>query len=128
MTQTLLAHGANPNQETRSETTLLIQAIRDRAPAPLIALLLEGGCDANRKDNFGKTALCEAVQSNQPTLVTTLLDHAANPNLPGPEHALWSAVYRPDCLRILLARGADIHKAPGLMEQATSVNSIDAVR
>jgi ankyrin repeat protein len=128
MTRTLLAHGANPNQETRSETTLLIQAIRDRAPAPLIALLLEGGCDANRKDNFGKTALCEAVQSNQPTLVTTLLDHTANPNLPGPEHALWSAVYRPDCLRTLLARGADIHKAPGLMEQATSVNSIDAVR
>ncbi|KAJ0413131.1 ankyrin repeat-containing domain protein [Aspergillus carlsbadensis] len=128
LTQTLLAHGANPNQETRSETTLLIQAIRDRAPASLIALLLDSGCDANRKDNFGKTALCEAVQSNQPQLVTTLLDHAANPNLPGPEHALWSAVYRPDCLRILLARGADIHKTPGLMEQATSVNSIDAVR
>ncbi|KAL3462379.1 ankyrin [Aspergillus heterothallicus] len=128
MIQALLSHGGNPNQETSSDTTLLIQAVRDRAPAKLIEILLGAGCDANRKDTHGKTALCEAVQSNQPELVTSLLDHRANPNLPGPEHALWSAVYRPDCLRILLARGADIHKTPGLMEQATSVNNIDAVR
>lgn len=124
----LLAQGADPNQQTSSGTTLLIQAIRERTPATVLNILLGGGADANRKDNYGKTALCEAVQSNQPDSVAALLDHGANPNLPGPEHALWPAVYRPDCLRILLARGADITKTPGLMEQATSVNSIDAVR
>ncbi|KAJ6111644.1 hypothetical protein N7523_007705 [Penicillium sp. IBT 18751x] len=128
LTQTLLAHGGNPNEATRDGSTLLIEAIRKRAPQKLIEVLLEAGCDPNRKDNHGKTALCEAVQSDQPAIVTTLLDHNANPNLPGPEHALWSGVYRPSCLRILLARGADTRKAPGLMEQATSVNSIDAVR
>ncbi|BCS18144.1 uncharacterized protein APUU_10972A [Aspergillus puulaauensis] len=124
----LLAQGADPNQQTSSGTTLLIQAIRERTPHTILNILLAGGADANRKDNYGKTALCEAVQSNQPDSVAALLDRGANPNLPGPEHALWPAVYRPDCLRILLARGADINKTPGLMEQATSVNSIDAVR
>ncbi|KAL4952102.1 ankyrin repeat-containing domain protein [Aspergillus filifer] len=128
LTQSLLANGGNPNQETRNETTLLIEAIRSRTPLHLVTLLLSSGCDTNRKDNTGATALCSAVQSNQPETVSTLLDHGANPNLPGPEHALWSAVYRPDCLHILLARGADIHKTPGLMERATSVNRIDAIR
>ncbi|KAL4883563.1 ankyrin repeat-containing domain protein [Aspergillus karnatakaensis] len=125
--QMLLKSGADPNQQV-ADTTILIHAIRGHASTALIEVLLSAGCDSNKKDNHGKTALCEAVQTNQPDIVTVLLDHGANPNLPGPEHALWSAVYRHDCLRILLARGADIHKTPGLMEQATSVNSIDAVR
>ncbi|KAJ5585203.1 uncharacterized protein N7459_005003 [Penicillium hispanicum] len=128
LTQSLLAHGGNPNDETRNGSTVLIRVIRKRAPEQLTKILLEAGSDPNRKDNQGKTALCEAVQSDQPAAVATLLDHGANPNLPGPEHALWSAVYRPDCLRVLLARGADIRKTPGIMEQATSINSLEAVR
>ncbi|KAJ5171850.1 hypothetical protein N7492_004443 [Penicillium capsulatum] len=127
LAQSLLSHGANPHAVTRNGTTLLIEAIRRRAPQHLIDILMESGCDPNRKDNHGKTALCEAVHNNQPAIVTILLDHHANPNLPGPEHALWSAVSQPDCLRILLTRGADIRKAPGIMEQATSINSFDAV-
>ncbi|OJJ42799.1 hypothetical protein ASPZODRAFT_20076 [Penicilliopsis zonata CBS 506.65] len=47
---------------------------------------------------------------------------------PGPKHPLWPAVRRPECLRLLLERGADTHKAPGIMEQATSTNNRDAVR
>jgi ankyrin repeat protein len=128
LAQFMLSHGGNPNEETPSGTTLLIDLIRKQAPEQLVQILLEAGCDPNRKDNHGKTALCEAVHDDQPGIVTILLDHHANPNLPGPEHALWPAVYRPACLRILLARGADIRKAPGIMEQATSVNNIDAVR
>ncbi|KAJ6132599.1 hypothetical protein N7471_007814 [Penicillium samsonianum] len=128
LTQTLLAHGVNLRDETRDGTTLLIEAIRKRATQQAIETLLNSGCDPNRKDDHGKTALCEAVQSDQPSIVTALLNKDANPNLPGPEHVLWSAVHRPGCLRILLARGADIKKTPGLMEQATSVNNIDAVR
>lgn len=128
LTRSLLTHGGKPNEETRNGTTLLIEAIRKGAPQSLIDVLLDAGCDPNRKDKYGKTALCEAVQNDQPATVTNLLNHDANPNLPGPEHALWPAVYRPSCLRILLARGADIRKAPGIMEQATSVNNIDAVR
>ncbi|KAJ5295274.1 hypothetical protein PENANT_c001G04745 [Penicillium antarcticum] len=128
LAQTLLAHGVNLKDELRDGTTLLIEAIRKRAPQQAIETLLNSGCDPNRKDDHGKTALCEAVQSDQPSIVTALLNKDANPNLPGPEHVLWSAVHRPGCLRILLARGADVKKTPGLMEQATSVNNIDAVR
>lgn len=128
LTETLLAHGVNMKEETRDGTTLLIEAIHKRAPLQAIEALLNSGSDPNRKDDHGKTALCEAVQSDQPSIVTVLLNKDANPNLPGPEHVLWSAVHRPGCLRILLARGADVKKTPGLMEQATGVNNIDAVR
>ncbi|CAG8228668.1 unnamed protein product [Penicillium salamii] len=128
LAQFMFSHGGDPNEETPSGTTLLIDVIRKHVPKQLIQVLLEAGCDPDRKDNHGKTALCEAVHDDQPAILTMLLDHHANPNLPGPEHALWPAVYRPACLRILLARGADIRKAPGIMEQATSVNNIDAVR
>ncbi|KAF7595480.1 hypothetical protein BBP40_005816 [Aspergillus hancockii] len=124
----LLAHGGDPNHETRMGSTILIEAIRKKAPQRLVDLLLDAGADANRKNREGKTALFEAVQVDQVTIVTTLLDHGANPNLPGPEHVLWSAIYRPACLRILLVRGADVRKTPGIMEQATSINNIDAVR
>ncbi|KAJ6184781.1 hypothetical protein N7519_006082 [Penicillium mononematosum] len=128
LTETLLAHGVNVKEETRDGATLLIEAIHKRAPVQAIETLLNSGSDPNRKDDHGKTALCEAVQSDQPSIVTLLLNKDANPNLPGPEHVLWSAVHRPGCLRILLARGADVKKTPGLMEQATGVNNIDAVR
>ncbi|KAJ5242648.1 uncharacterized protein N7469_000975 [Penicillium citrinum] len=128
LVQAMLANGGNPNDNAPSGTTLLIDLIRKRAPEQLLEILLEAGCDLNRKDNNGKTALCEAIHDDQSRIVSILLDHNANPNLPGPEHPLWPAVYRPACLSILLARGADTHKTPGIMEQATSVNNIDAVR
>ncbi|CAG8893592.1 unnamed protein product [Penicillium salamii] len=128
LAQFMLSRGGDPNKETPSGTTLLIDLIHRHVPEQLIQVLLEAGCDPDRKDNHGRTALCEAVRDDQPETVTMLLDHHANPNLPGPEHTLWPAVYRPACLRILLARGADIRKTPGIMEQATSVNNIDAVR
>ncbi|KAJ5217014.1 hypothetical protein N7468_010022 [Penicillium chermesinum] len=128
ITRTLLTHAGNLAENARHDATFLIDAIRKRTPQQIIDLLLDAGCDPDLKDRHGKTALCEAVQTDQPSVVTTLLDHHANPNLPGPEHVLWSAVHRPGCLRILLARGADIRKAPGIMEQATSVNNIDGVR
>ncbi|KAE8150866.1 ankyrin repeat-containing domain protein [Aspergillus avenaceus] len=124
----LLANGGDPNHQARSGATILIEAIRKKAPQRLIDVLLDAGADPNRKSKEGKTALLEAVQADQATVVTTLLDHGANPNLPGPEHVLWSGIYRPACLRILLARGADVRKTPGIMEQATSINSIDSVR
>ncbi|KAJ5531306.1 hypothetical protein N7527_004699 [Penicillium freii] len=128
LTETLVAHGVNMKEETRDGTTLLIEAIHKRAPLQAIETLLNSGSDPNRKDDHGKTPLCDAVQTDQPSIVTVLLNKNANPNLPGPEHVLWSAVHRPGCLRILLARGADVKKTPGLMEQATGVNNIDAVR
>ncbi|KAE8351829.1 ankyrin repeat-containing domain protein [Aspergillus coremiiformis] len=124
----LLTHGGDPNHATRNGSTVLIEAIRKKAPQRLIDLLLDAGANPNLKNKEGKSALFETVQVDQVTIVTTLLDHGANPNLPGPEHVLWSAIYRPACLRILMARGADVRKTPGVMEQAASINNIDSVR
>lgn len=128
LVHTLLAHGGDPNHETRNRSTVLIEAVRNKAPQRLVDLLLTAGADANLKNAEGRSALFEAVQADQVITVTMLLDHSANPNLPAPKHVLWPAIYRPACLRILLARGADIRKTPGIMEQATSINNIDAIR
>ncbi|GKZ34467.1 hypothetical protein AbraIFM66950_004742 [Aspergillus brasiliensis] len=128
MVQQLLAHGGNADTETPSGSTMLIELIKQRAPPKLVTLLLDAGSDPNKKGCQGRTALNEAVQTEQVAVVTTLLEHGANPNLPGPEHVLWLAISRPACLRLLLNSGADIKKTPGLMEQATSMNNIEAVR
>lgn len=124
----LLAHGGNPDHEMSDGSTLLMELIEKRAPKRLIDLLLNVGANPNRKGKEGKTPLFEAVQSDLVAVVSTLLDYGANPNLPGPEHVLWSAIHRPACLRVLLGRGADISKTPGIMEQATSINNIDVVQ
>lgn len=41
---------------------------------------------------------------------------------------LWPATYAPACLQVLLSRGADLKKAPGNLELATSINNIESVR
>lgn len=82
----------------------------------------------NLKNREGKTALFEAITSGRPDIVTALLDGGAEPNLPGPKHMLWPSTYQTDCLKIMLQRGADTKKAPGIMELAVSVNNIESVR
>ncbi|OTA65739.1 ankyrin [Hypoxylon sp. EC38] len=47
---------------------------------------------------------------------------------PGQNIWLWPAVGLPRILELLLSRGADPKKAPGVMELATSINNIDSVR
>jgi ankyrin repeat protein len=56
-----------------------------------------------------------------------LLDNGANPNLPGPKHMLWPSTYQPKILQLLLSRGADMKKCPGLLELATSLNNMESV-
>ncbi|KAJ6436811.1 cell wall glucanosyltransferase Mwg1 [Purpureocillium lavendulum] len=67
--------------------------------------------DPNDKNREGKTALFEAVTAGRADIVTRLLEHGANPNLPGPTHTLWPSAYHPLCLQILLAYGADYEDA-----------------
>ncbi|OOG00222.1 hypothetical protein ASPCADRAFT_204118, partial [Aspergillus carbonarius ITEM 5010] len=70
MVQQLLAHGGNPDHETPNGSTVLIELIRQRAPPQLMTLVLEAGCDPNRKGRQGNTALLEAVKSDQVNIVT----------------------------------------------------------
>ncbi|KAI0551495.1 ankyrin repeat-containing domain protein [Xylaria curta] len=123
-----LMYGADVNRLTANGETILIKMITSKCNKALIETVLNYGADANGKSKEGKTALFEGITAGRVDIVTTLLDHGANPNLPGPKHMLWPATYQPKCLQVLLARGADYKKTPGVMELATSINSIDSVR
>lgn len=124
----LLMYGGDVNQLTSEGNTILICSISKRTPLKLIDTLLAYGCDPNAKSREGKTALFEAITSARVDIVTSLLEHGANPNLPGPKHMLWPATYQSPCLQVLLAKGADHKKCPGIMELAASVNNIESVR
>lgn len=127
-THLLLTYGGDANHITTDGDTVLIKAVSRKRAKKMIDLLLEYGADANGKNREGKTPMFDAVQSGRPDIVTSLLDHGANPNLPGPKHMLWPATYQSSCLKVLLARGADPKKAPGCMELAASLNNLESVR
>ncbi|KAH6952493.1 ankyrin repeat-containing domain protein [Ilyonectria sp. MPI-CAGE-AT-0026] len=124
----LLIYGGDPNQLTATGETLLSSAIHKKTPKKFIDLILDYGADPDGKSREGKTALFEAIQNSRVDIVTSLLDQGANPNLPGPKHMLWPATYQTPCLQVLLARGADYKKCPGIMELAASINNIESVR
>ncbi|KAM3501292.1 hypothetical protein MY11210_009395 [Beauveria gryllotalpidicola] len=124
----LLMYGATPNQMTSGGNTLLIESIGKKSPKSLTAMLLKYGAAPNEKSREGKTALFEAITNGRDDIVGDLIKHGADSNLPGPKHMLWPAQGYPECLRILLANAADHKKTPGIMELATSINSIESIR
>ncbi|XXH01020.1 hypothetical protein Hte_007371 [Hypoxylon texense] len=136
----ILTYGGDINHVMANGDTALMAAIIKKRTKKIIDMLLEYGSDANVKNREGHTPLFEAIQSNRIEIVTSLLDHGANPNLPGPKHmvlsnseirspnTLWPAAGLHRILELLLARGADPKKAPGIMELATSINHIESVR
>ena len=127
LTRLLLTYGGDPNHIMNNGNTVLVDTITKSVPKGIVQILLDYGADPNGKNREGQTGLFTAIQAGRVDIVTSLLDHGANPNLPGPKHMLWPATYQPGCLRILLARGADSKKTPGVMELATSINNIESV-
>ncbi|KAI8632726.1 ankyrin repeat-containing domain protein [Xylariaceae sp. FL1651] len=123
-----LMYGADVNHVMTDGETILTKMITKNCNAVLVNSILDYGANANGKSKEGKTPLFEAITAGRADIVTALLDHNANPNLPGPKHMLWPATYQPACLKILLARGADFKKTPGIMELATSINNIESVK
>ncbi|KAI3553469.1 hypothetical protein CABS01_12057 [Colletotrichum abscissum] len=124
----LLTYGGDPNHIMANGNTVLIASMNKTTPKKLVDLMLDYGSDPNVKNREGKTALFETIMAARVDLLTALLDHGANPNLPGPKHMLWPATYQAPCLKVLLARGADNKRAPGNMELAVSINNIESVR
>lgn len=124
----LFIYGGEPNALTATGETLLSSAINKKVPKKFIDLILDYGADPDGKSREGKTALFEAIQNSRVDIVNSLLDHGANPNLPGPKHLLWPATYQTPCLKVLLEHGADYRKCPGIMELAASVNNIESIR
>ena len=107
--------------------TPFIQAITKTVPVKLIDLMLMYNASPDCKNGRGETALFKAINAERLDIVTTLLDNGANPNLPGPKHMLWPSVHQPRVLELVLQRGADLLRAPGVLELATSINSLEAV-
>ncbi|RWA07289.1 hypothetical protein EKO27_g7817 [Xylaria grammica] len=122
-----LMYGADVNQITADGETILTKMITNKCLRTLIDMILNYGADANGKSKEGETPLFRAITAGRVDIVSALLDHGANPNLPGPKHMLWPATYQPKCLQVLLHRGADFKKTSGIMELATSINKIDSV-
>lgn len=122
-----LDNGAHVDTPLANGNTPLIQAIETASDGTVVELMLEKGADPNRKNNKGETALFRAITVDRIDHVTNLLAHNANPNLPGPKHMLWPAVHKTPILEMLLAKGANLKLAPGILELATSTNSVEAV-
>ncbi|KAJ4335485.1 hypothetical protein N0V95_008894 [Ascochyta clinopodiicola] len=126
--QLYLSNGGDVNMIMDNGSTTLVQSMNKIVSPKLVELLLTSGGDANAKTGEGTTALFQAIQANRVDLMTVLLDHGANPNLPGPKHPLWPSTYKPKCLQLLLARGADTKKTPGVMELASSLKKLESVK
>lgn len=127
--QLYLEHGAESNVIMANGNTPFIQAMDTSTELSIVEMMLSVkiGTDPNSKNKHGETALFRAINADRLDLVKLLLDRGANPNLPGPKHMLWPAVHKPDILEILLAKGANLKLAPGILELATSINSVEAV-
>ncbi|KIY00906.1 uncharacterized protein Z520_03572 [Fonsecaea multimorphosa CBS 102226] len=125
--QLYLTYGGDTNLNTADGNTLLVKAINKTNPKKLVELLVDYGSDVNGKNGEGETPLFTAIQARRIDIMIFLLDHGANPNLPGPKHLLWPSTYQPKALQLLLSRGADLKKCPGVLELATSINNLESV-
>lgn len=107
--------------------TPFIQAITKTANIDMMVMMLQYNADPNCKNGRGETALFKAINCERLDIVGALLDNGANVNLPGPKHMLWPAVHQPKTLDLILSKGADMKRAPGCLELAASINSVESV-
>jgi ankyrin repeat protein len=128
LVQLMLAHGGDVDLVMESGNTTLVQCMNKTVSPRLVEILLKSGGDANAKNGEGATALFQAIQVNRVDLMTVLLDNGANPNLPGPKHPLWPSTYKPKALQLMLSRGADCKKTPGIMELASSLKKLESIQ
>lgn len=125
--QLYLEHGARPDLLMANGNTPFIHAMESSTDTSIVEMMLKFGTDPNGKNQHGETALFKAINANRLDLVQLLLERKADPNLPGPKHMLWPSVHKPEILEVLLSKGVDLRLAPGILELATSVNSVEAV-
>jgi ankyrin repeat protein len=128
LVQLYLAHGGDANFTMENGNTTLVQCMNKVVSPKLVELILKAGVDPNAKNSEGATALFQAIQANRIDLMTVLLDHGANPNLPAPKHPLWPSTYKPKALQLMLSRGADTKKTPGIMELASSLKKLESIK
>ena len=125
--QLYLQYGADVNEVMADGNTVMVKAMTKTMPVKLVEFMLRYGGDPNGKNGEGVSPLFQSISVNRVDLMTVLLDHGADPNMPGPKHLLWPSTYKPKCLQLLLSRGADPARCPGIMELATSINNIESI-
>jgi ankyrin repeat protein len=128
LVQIYLAHEGDAESIMENGNSTLIQCMNKTVSPRLVEMLIKSGIDPNHKNCEGATALFRAIHANRVDLMTVLLDNGANPNLPAPKHPLWPSVYKPKALQLLLDRGADQTKTPGIMELAASVKNLETIK
>lgn len=126
-TTVLIRHGADANGADSDGVSPLFAATQ-AASVDCARVLLTNGADANAKDNEGTTALFKAIQAGRIDIMAILLDSGADPNLPCPKHPLWPSCYHPEALALLLSRGADHKRTPGIMELASSLKKLESIK
>ncbi|KAJ6193299.1 ankyrin repeat-containing domain protein [Bipolaris maydis] len=126
--QLFLANGGDIGFVMENGSTALISAMNKTTSPKCVEVMLSAKGDPNAKNGEGTTPLFQAIQANRIDLMTVLLDHGANPNLPGPKHPLWPSTYKPKALQLLLQRGADHKKTPGVMELASSLKKLESIK
>lgn len=81
----MLQHGANPNTPDELGQPPLQWALEMGRPET-VGILLDQGAKADAQDSYGEPLLFLAMQNNKSTVVVRLLlEHGAEPNLPGKE-------------------------------------------
>ena len=123
--QAFLAVGADPNSEDNLLSTPLNHAARDHH-GEMVVLLLDPGAKPDIV-SFGLTPLHLAALNGRTDIATLLLDHRANVNAKtrnGGLTPLDYAVTRGDLpmMKLLIARGADVHRGTTLHIAVTSAD------
>lgn len=120
----LIEAGFDPKVEQSNGDYPLDVAISGWSPGiktDVILRLLEAGADVNRTDKSGVSPLHYASMSGHSDVVSLLLKHGANPNLPTTADILkkWTPLHcavkgdRSEVVALLLASGGDPHQKNG---------------
>lgn len=76
----------------------------------------------------GYTGLGLACSHDMPQVVKILLEYGADPDLPGPNTPVVTSLRHVECMRYIIAGGADIHTNKDLLENAVHYNQIEVVK
>jgi ankyrin repeat protein len=110
----LLEYGADTNGVFLHESTPSLHYACNWHKDEIAKLLLEYGADVHVRDNDGRTALHEACRTNNSHCVKLLLEHGAEVDWRDdrdhtPLHYACKDARRGDCVRLLLAAGANAY-------------------
>jgi len=149
----LLDHGANPNLAgpkhplwPATHDPALLQLLLSRGSKPKMApgimelatsmnciegvkILLKANVDPNIKKDGVYTPLCSAIRDDRANIVTLLLAHGANPNVPASEYPAFKCIShnRLHFLPEIMAAGADLNTPKGILEVAVAHKNKDAL-